>query len=109
MKEVKLHLGCGNKNFGQDWIHIDGGDFKHLHSRNICILPFKDKTVDLIYASHVLEYFDRDEVFCWSGRESSRKEGFLDYRCLTLMFYLGCISLVLRLSKLQDLFTEDGI
>jgi predicted SAM-dependent methyltransferase len=62
MKEAKLHLGCGNKNFGQDWIHIDGGDFKHLHSRNICILPFKDKTVDLIYASHVLEYFDRDEV-----------------------------------------------
>ena len=62
MQEVKLHLGCGKKDFGKDWIHIDGGNFEHLHSHNIRELPFDEETVDLIYASHVLEYFDRDEV-----------------------------------------------
>ena len=62
MKKTKLHLGCGKKNFGQDWIHIDGGDFEHLHSKDVRTLPFEEGTVDLIYASHVLEYFDRVEV-----------------------------------------------
>lgn len=59
---MKLHLGCGKRNFGPDWIHIDGGDFPHLHSNDITKLNFDDNTVDLIYASHVIEYFDRDEV-----------------------------------------------
>ena len=62
MQKIKLHLGCGKKDFGKDWIHIDGGSFEHLHSHDISALPFDDKTVDLIYASHVLEYFDRSEV-----------------------------------------------
>lgn len=59
---MKLHLGCGSRNFGDDWVHIDGGDYPHLHSKDITKLPFKDNSVDLIYSSHVLEYFDRTEV-----------------------------------------------
>jgi len=59
---MKLHLGCGKRNFGEDWIHIDGGDFKHLHSHDIINLPFENESADLIYASHVIEYFDREEV-----------------------------------------------
>lgn len=62
MKEVKINMGCGKRNFGKSWIHIDGGDFPHLHSHNIKKLPFKKNSVDLIYSSHVLEYFDRIEV-----------------------------------------------
>jgi len=58
---IKLNLGCGWRNFGKDWIHIDGGNYKHLHSHNIIKLPFKDNSVNLIYASHVFEYFDRKE------------------------------------------------
>ena len=61
MKEIKLHLGCGWRNFGTDWIHIDGGDYDHLDYSDILHLPFSDNTVDVIYASHVLEYFDREE------------------------------------------------
>ena len=60
---IKLHLGCGHRNFGKDWIHIDGGNFSHLDSHDIVNLPFEDRSIDLIYASHVLEYFDRDEAF----------------------------------------------
>lgn len=59
---MKLHLGCGWRNFGKDWIHIDGGNYEHLYSNDITKLPFEDNSVDLIYASHVLEYFDRIEV-----------------------------------------------
>jgi len=58
---MKLHLGCGKRNFGPDWVHIDGGDFSHLHSHDITKLPFENNSVDLIYSSHVLEYFDREE------------------------------------------------
>lgn len=59
---MKLHLGCGKRDFGKDWIHIDGGNFEHLHSHDIVNLPFEDNSVDLIYSSHVIEYFDRTEV-----------------------------------------------
>lgn len=59
---MKLHLGCGWRNFGPDWIHIDGGDYEHLEYNDITKLPFEDSSVDLIYSSHVLEYFDREEV-----------------------------------------------
>tara|TARA_R110000787_G_scaffold51004_6_gene121118 strand:+ start:1225 stop:1764 length:540 start_codon:yes stop_codon:yes gene_type:complete len=58
----KINLGCGWRNFGKGWIHIDGGDYPHLHSKDIINLPFKDNSVDLIYASHVIEYFDREEI-----------------------------------------------
>ena len=59
---MKINLGCGHRNFGKDWIHIDGGDYPHLDSNDIITLPFEDNSVDLIYASHVIEYFDREEI-----------------------------------------------
>jgi len=60
---IKLHLGCGKRDFGEEWIHIDGADFPHIKYHNIKILyPFEDNSVDLIYASHVIEYFDREEI-----------------------------------------------
>lgn len=59
---IKLHLGCGKRDFGSEWIHIDGGDFPHLVSHDITKLTFKDREVDLIYSSHTLEYFSREEV-----------------------------------------------
>lgn len=61
-KPIKLRLGCGWRDFGPDWIHIDGGDYDHLAYKDIIRLPFEDNSVDLIYASHVLEYFDRQQA-----------------------------------------------
>jgi predicted SAM-dependent methyltransferase len=58
---IKLNLGCGWRDFGPEWIHIDGGDYPHIHSKDIIDLPFEDNSIDLIYASHVFEYFDRNE------------------------------------------------
>lgn len=59
---IKLHLGCGRRDFGPDWVHIDGGSYPHLAGSDIVRLPYSNNSVDLIYASHVLEYFDREEV-----------------------------------------------
>lgn len=61
IEPIKLHLGCGKKNFGEDWIHIDGSHYDHIHSHDIVNLPFEENSVDLIYLSHVFEYFDVDE------------------------------------------------
>lgn len=58
-----INMGCGPTNFGSNWVHIDGGDYPHLDSKDITKLPYEDNTVDLIYASHVIEYFDDEEVF----------------------------------------------
>lgn len=56
---MKLHLGCG-KRYLSGYVHIDLAGYKHIdHQHDIRTLPmFKDSTVDLIYASHVFEYFD---------------------------------------------------
>lgn len=61
---IKLHLGCGWRNFGEEWIHIDNGDYKHLtYKSDISKLPMiVNESVDLIYASHVIAYFNRDEI-----------------------------------------------
>lgn len=59
---IKLNIGCGRRNFGEDWDHIDGSDYPHIKSHDIVNLPYDENSVDLIYASHVFEYFDRDEA-----------------------------------------------
>lgn len=59
---MKLHLACGKRDFGNEWIHVDGGDYPHVISHDICNLPYDDNSVDLIYCAHALEYFDRHEV-----------------------------------------------
>lgn len=60
---IKLNIGCGRTNFGEEWIHIDAIDAPHIKYHNICELgAFRNECVDIIYASHVLEYFDREEV-----------------------------------------------
>ena len=33
MDEGKLHIGCGKRDFGKDWIHIDMADFEEKRSQ----------------------------------------------------------------------------
>lgn len=70
IKKMKLNLGCSFRDFGRDWVHVDLGDYDHLDYKcDVFKLPFDDNSADLIYASHVLEYFDwveaRDVLTEW--------------------------------------------
>ncbi len=59
---MKINMGCGWRNFGKEWIHIDAGNYSHLDHNNIFKLPYEDESVDLIYASHLIEYVDKDYI-----------------------------------------------
>lgn len=63
MDKKRVHLGCGKRCL-KGYIHVDLADFPHIdHRHDIKTLPmFDDGSIDLMYASHVLEYFDRIEV-----------------------------------------------
>ena len=56
---MKLHLGCG-KRYLDGFKHVDYSDFPHIdYIKPIYPLDFiKDRSVDEIYCSHALEYFD---------------------------------------------------
>jgi predicted SAM-dependent methyltransferase len=57
---TKINVGCGPTNFGPDWFHI--GSAQHVQHHDINLELFENNTVDLIYASHLLEYFDREQA-----------------------------------------------
>jgi predicted SAM-dependent methyltransferase len=59
---VKLHLGCGKRDFGEGWINVDGEDYPHIKFPDVRSIPLPDNHVDVIYTSHTLEYFDREEA-----------------------------------------------
>lgn len=59
---VKVNIGCGKSNFGTDWIHIDGKSYEHTDNSDIHLLSFAENTIDIIYASHFIAYFDREEA-----------------------------------------------
>ena len=43
---MKLHLGCGKRNFGDDWVHIDGSNYEHIQYHNITKFNFEDNSVE---------------------------------------------------------------
>lgn len=63
MEGLKLHLGCGKRHL-KGYVHVDLADYPHIDCKHdVRSLPmFSDGSVSLIYASHVLEYFDRTEA-----------------------------------------------
>ena len=60
---MKLHLGSGSR-YLQGYTHIDISEHEHIDINTSVdkLNSLKDASVDEIYASHVLEYFDRNEV-----------------------------------------------
>jgi predicted SAM-dependent methyltransferase len=63
-KQVKVALGSGWRNYGKGWTHVDLGDYKHIELKQDVrtLWELEDNSVDVLYASHVFEYFDREEA-----------------------------------------------
>ena len=51
---MRFNIGCGWRDFGKDWIHIDGGDYDHLDSDDIFIKEYESNSADLIYSSNFI-------------------------------------------------------
>jgi ubiquinone/menaquinone biosynthesis C-methylase UbiE len=59
---MKVNIGCG-KNKIPNWINIDKSvNIKPDIISEANSLPFKNNSCEIIYASHILEYFDWEEA-----------------------------------------------
>ena len=59
---IRLNLGCGAV-ISRGWINIDKVASEHVVAGDITKpLPYGDRTVDVVYASHVLEHLDLAEA-----------------------------------------------
>jgi len=61
MMEIKVNLGCGKTDFGPGWFNGDLCNYSHIDFHDIENIPFRDNSVSVVYASHVLEYFNRED------------------------------------------------
>lgn len=58
---MKLHLGCGSR-YIPGFVHVDAQAAAHVDIVGpVEQLPFGEASTSLIYASHILEHFDRRE------------------------------------------------
>jgi len=89
---MKYHVGCGKRNFGPDWVHVDVAEYSHIQSKDIFLQGIIQ--ADLIYSSHMLEYFDRKEaanlLVCWNL--SLKKGGMLriavpDFKAISDLYH----------------------
>lgn len=97
---MKIHIGCGERDFGSYWVHVDARAFSHvdhvLQDFDLGYLPgvcWDHNEVEMIYASHVLEYFDWEDGqrLCGQWHEKLRPGGVLrlsvpDWRQLILLY-----------------------
>ena len=111
---IKINMGSGWRNFGKEWIHIDGGNYPHLDSRDIFNLPYKNNSVDLIYASHVIAYFPRnvipDLLKIWKSKLKPGgilRLGTPDFSVMNTLYESGQCSLDSFLGPLYGRMTMD--
>ena len=89
-----LNLGCGNI-YHMDWINIDyksNSSFVKEHNL-LSGIPFDNDTIDLVYHSHILEHFSKNqgEKFILECYRVLKKEGVIrivipDLRTITLEY-----------------------
>lgn len=113
---IKLSLGSGKVNLGEDWTHIDATSYEHVEYSNIIDLSkFADNSVEIIYASHVLEYFDRQEVIgiLKEWKRVLKKDGILrlavpDFESMSELYYLRKVPLFNFLGPLYGKMESGG-
>ncbi len=58
---IKVNMMCGKRNFGQDWVHVDGALYDHVWSTDIRLFNLPPQMVGLIYCSHGIAYFSEED------------------------------------------------
>lgn len=100
-KPTKINMMCGWRDFGSGWFNVDGGDYPHLHSKDILLEDYPKDYADLIYCSHALEYFHPSyalNVLFPKWREVLKPGGILriavpDFRQMAILYTQGKYSL----------------
>lgn len=114
----KLHLCCGNRDFGDGWVNIDAFSAKHIHYqiKDLNVLPFEDESFDLIYCSHAIGYFDRQEIvpILAEWRRVLKKGGTLrlatpDFDSINYIYRTGRVDLKDILGLLYGKWNVPGI
>jgi len=115
-ERVKLHLGCGPVDFGKGWLQIDQKEWPHACKGDVSRLPIYGGGADLIYASHVLEYFDWTEVLdvLRSWNEALKPGGKLmvavpDFEALSMLYREGNAALTQLLGPLYGKMGDPPI
>lgn len=97
---IKYNVGSGPRNFGPDWAHIDGAEFDHTSGKDVSLKYQPDNYIDLLYSSHLIAYFSRDEVVTLlkSWYRKIKPGGILriatpDFSMMSNLYHCGTISL----------------
>jgi len=63
MDKIKLHVGCGKRHI-PGWIHVDQLDDPHIDYQTSVdsLSMIQNESCSVVYASHVLEYFNWKEA-----------------------------------------------
>ena len=63
-KKRYLHIGCGSNILPEPFENLDIREFEGVDhiSQAYPLELFEDNTFDLVYASHILEHYSRDEI-----------------------------------------------
>ena len=64
MSDRFLHIGCGTNILAPPFENLDGREFEGVNhvSKTDDLSQFEDNTFDMIYASHILEHYPRNDV-----------------------------------------------
>jgi len=58
---IKFNVGCGKRNW-PGWVNVDGADYPHVTDHDITLQYQPPDYIDLLYSSHLIAYFDREEA-----------------------------------------------
>ena len=112
---VKIHVGCGKRDFGDGWYHVDVHPHSHVDSSGIGLLTFGKNEIDLIYASHFLEYLEPKKAGYLLGRwHHLLKPGGVirlavpDFRAMMRLYIDGQYNLQFFLGPIYGQMESDG-
>lgn len=107
MKELKLHLGCGNNKI-KGWINIDKYRKADIKDDIIILKQFKNETISEIYISHVIEHLEPEDFIIGLKRwyKILKIGGILIIRCPNGEYYLNRYLNSSSKEKLKDIISN---